>query len=222
MSMSLRLLAPLALACAAACAPSWSATVVVNASIAVANIEPGKFGFTAGAQDMPPFTGVSPFTLAINDTLDYTIDFVGNQTITITDASFLWPLVYSTSGGSQQTTATGSLQLLDANGSVLLTSATKTSTEGIVHIGQNFSDTDFGGGLSGPVTIGGLHYVGTVDAFVPATGSDPVITSRDYASPGLYLTAGSFVAGVPEPSEWLLLLAGLAAVGGMTTRRRAR
>ena len=223
--------------------PAWSATVVVNASIDVAAFktapDPGAFGFTAGAQDMPPFSGVLPFSLAIGDTLDYTIDFVGSQTITITNTTFLWPLLYASSGGNQQTASTGSLQLLDAAGGVMLTSVIKTDTEGTVHIGQNFSGADFGGALTGPVTIGGLHYVGTVNGYTPfdpvgtlpdpidpvnfpGSPADPLITSRDYLQPGFYLNAGSFVASVPEPGQWLLMLAGMGLLGVAAGRRSQR
>lgn len=203
-------LGSLVLGLAAAAPAAVAATAVVNVSLNVADVEPGKNGFTGGVQDSPPFGPAFNVSLAVGDSFDLTIDFVGNQTLTIQNLGSIWAFSYADQ--VSQVTGTGSLSLLDAQGVALYTSITKTTTEGDVHFGQDFSAADFAG-LPTSITIGGLRYVGTVDAY-----DAPVLVSRQYTSPALYFNAGSFVASVPEPASWLMMAAGLGLA--LAARRR--
>ena len=195
--------------CAAAAVPSLAATATVNVTLDVADIEPGKNGFTGGVQGTPPFGPPFSVTLAEGDTFDFKIDFVGSQTLTIKNLSLIWAFSYADVGS--YVTGTGSLSLLDASGAVLYSSVTKTDTEGQAHFGQFFFASEFPG-LPSSVTFGGLHYVGTVDDYV-----DPLVTTRTYNNPALYFNTNN----VPEPSTWALMSAGLVLCAA-AARRRAR
>jgi PEP-CTERM motif len=208
----------LALACAAACGVSQAVTVTVAYTLDAAQIgtiAPGFFG----AQDLPAFTSKAPISLAVGDTLDYTVDFQGAQTVTLSNPASFWALIYSNSGGSQNTTMTGVVSLLDSSGAVLFTSSTLSTTEAQVHVGQ-FAPAGFFAGLPTTVTFGGVRWVGTVDSYAPYGAGDPTITSRDYETPGLFFRGSSFVTSVPEPGTWALMLGGLLAVGSRAARSR--
>lgn len=195
---------------------AWSTTATVNLSIPVASIEAGKNGFTGGAQDQPPFSGLVGFDLAVGDVLDLTIQFSGGQTLTIDKLTSMWAFVYADTGA--QVTGTGSLALLDAQGAALYTSDVMTDVEGNGHFGQYFNDSQFPG-LAAAVTLGGLHYVGTVDAYAPEVPGGPAVTTRHYSSPALYFSADGFTASVPEAPTWAVLAAGLLALGSLAKRR---
>jgi PEP-CTERM motif len=196
-------------------ASAWThaaTTVVVATTLDVAEIIPGFSGFTGGVQGSPPFTPAFNVTLAEGDTFDFTIDFVGGQTLTLVDPTLLWALSYA--DDISFVTGTGTLSLLDASGGVLWVSNPVTSTEGAVHFGQNFAGTDFVG-LPSNVTFGGLRYQGVVVDYL-----DPLVTTRNYATPVFIFNATSFTSAVPEPSQWLLMAGGLAAMGSLVRRRR--
>ena len=191
---------------------AMAATATVSTTLDLANIQPGLFGFTGGVlgnTNFPPGVNV---VLAEGDTFDFTVDFAGNQTLTLNNASMLW--LFSFADKESDVTGTGTLSLLDTSGSALITSNLKTDTEGVVHFGQFFGSSDFVA-LPSSVTFGGLRYVGTVDNYI-----DPLVTERTYASPGFLFVADSFATSVPEPSTWALMLAGMGVFSTMALRRR--
>lgn len=195
-------------------APVWSATATVAVTVdarLIAETAPGSHFF--GVQDVPPFSVMPGFSLAVGDTLDYTVAFTAGQALTISHPGLLWGYVYASAGDSQDTLGRGTLSLLDSTGAVIDTSSVKTDTEGVAHFGQNFSASDFAG-LPSTITIGGLHYLGQVLGYTPSTpGVDPVVTTRDYNSPAFYFAADGFsVSAVPETRSWALMLMGLGAV----------
>ena len=195
-------------------APALAATMTVSTSLDVADISAGLNGFTGGVQGTPPFTTPFSVALAAGDTFDFSIDFLGDQTLTIVNPSLLWAFSYA--DVVSDVSGTGSLSLLDTQGAVLWTSSIKSDTEGIIHFGQNFGPGDFTG-LPGTVTFGGLRYVGTVDAY-----ADPAVTVRTYDNPAFYFSADSFsVSAVPEPGTWALTALGLAAIGFCKRHRQA-
>jgi hypothetical protein len=189
-----------------------AATSTVSTTLDVASIQPGLFGFTGGVLGNTNFAPGVNVVLAEGDTLDFTVDFVGNQTLTLNNFSTLW--LFSFADLVSDVTGTGTLSLLDTTGSALFTSNLKTDTEGEVHFGQFFGSSDFAS-LPSSVTFGGLRYVGTVDDYI-----EPTVTERTYASPGLLFVADSFTTNVPEPSTWALMLAGMGAVSTLARRRR--
>ena len=121
---------------------------------------------------------------------------------------------------------TGTFSFLDSTGASILTSNLRTDEEGDVHFGQYFDGSDFVGGLPTTITFSGVHYVGTLDAYLdPATGL-PSLTTRNYSTPALFFTADSFsatgvAAAVPEPATWAMMIAGFALAGAAVRRRGA-
>jgi len=183
-------------------------TVSVATTLDVVNIEAGKNGFTGGVQGSPPFSPAFDIQLSAGDTFDFTIGFLPGQQLTINNLEMIWAFSYA----DQQTdvNGTGSLSLLDSAGNALYTTNMKTDTEGSVHFGQYFYNSDFPS-LPASVTFNGLHYVGTVNSYL-----DPAVTVRNYSSPAFYYTAAS----VPEPETYALMFVGLGLVGFIARRRQ--
>lgn len=191
---------------------AMATTATVSTTLDVSNIVPGLFGFTGGVQGNANFPPGMNVVLAEGDTLDFTVDFAGSQTLTLNNLGSLWLLSFADK--VSDVAGTGTLTLLDSAGSALYTSNVKTNIEGEVHFGQFFFSGDFVG-LPVSVTFGGLRYVGTVDDYV-----EPGVTERTYASPVFLFNANSFTTNVPEPSTWALMLAGMGVCGAMARRRK--
>jgi hypothetical protein len=202
-----------------AVAPAMAAMVSVNTTLDVADIVAGLNGFTGGVQGSPPFSPPFSVQMSAGDTFNYTINFLPGQQLTINNLSQIWAFSYADL--STDVNGTGSLSLLDSTGAAIYTSNVKTDTEGSVHFGQFFSNTDFPS-LPASVTFSGLHYVGTVNYYV-----DPTVTVRTYDDPAFYFSAGSYTTTpVPEPTTMvagalLLLPFGLSAVRHLRNRKQA-
>ena len=203
----------LGLGLALSAAAAQANTVTLNETLDLSTAQQ-NYSFTAGWRGFGSFSPAFSFELAAGDSLDYTIDFKGEQTLTLTNPTFFWAFSYATSGESTGANGTGTLTLLDTAGAPIFTTSVKTDDEGAVHFGQQFSDADFGG-LPGVLTFGGLRYVGTLDGY-----DDPGVTVRTYADPQVLFNAdGALVGGVPEPAAWTLMIAGFG-LAGIALRRR--
>lgn len=194
--------------------PVSAATVTVNQTLDLALTAFAPTGWS-GVSGAPAFSAPFSVPIAVGDTFDFTIDFASTQTLTLTNTSLLWAFSFADTPSSR-VTGTGSLSLLDASGNAFLSSNVKTSTEGLIHFGQQFGNGDFAGALSGSVTFYGLRYTATLDSY-----DAPGLTVRNYNLPALYFSAESnSVALVPEPETYALMLAGLGLVG-LVARRSA-
>ena len=190
-------------------------TVVINQTLDLTQPKALSGPGFQGWQDTPAFNGGVNFDLEEGDTLDYTVDFLGAQTLTLLNTSQIWAFIYAV-GNSSDVTGTGVLTLLDANGAAILTSNSSTTTEGDFHFGQQFGLLEFTGGIPANLTFSGARYVGTVDDYVEAG-----VTTRNYNSPAFYVTTDSAVVGgaVPEPASWALMISGFGIAGAMLRRR---
>jgi hypothetical protein len=166
-------------------------------------------GFAAFA-DLGGFNPPFSFDLAVGDFLDLTIDFAGNQTITIDGLDSIFPFTSTNTVTAFE--AAGTFQFLDADGNVLLESQ-KTSVEGFSHFGQAFFSEDFQD-LPASITFSGVRYVGEM------LSVEQDVASITYDKPGFQFGGVSFTTAVPEPGTWALMLAGVGLLGAAAARRR--
>jgi hypothetical protein len=168
-------------------------------------------------QNTPAFNGGFNVNIAEGDDFVFTIDFLGSQTLSVSNLSFVWAFSY-TSGPSSSVDGTGTFEFLDANGAAILQSNVTATTENSVHFGQQFASSAFAGGLPASLTFYGVRYSGRLNDY-----SAPGLTVREYNNPAFYFNASGITIGqgaeVPEPSTWMLTLGGLALVV-RTARRR--
>jgi hypothetical protein len=202
-------LATVALCAGWACSASAASTQVVAVTLDTAAIVAGGNGFTGNAAG--GFSDPFSVELAVGDTLDLTIDFLGDQTVTIEGLDTIW--AFSFADKVSDVTGTGKFQFLGASGEVLVESLERTTTEGTVHFGQFFYADDFVN-LPQVITFSGVRYVGTVVEYI-----DPGVTSRIYNEPGFAFDSAGFTAAVPEPGSWALMLAGVGLLASAVRRR---
>lgn len=223
------------LLCAGA-SSAQAATLVVNQTLNL-----NRPVLTAGAYDRftAPFNYNDVFTLNAGDTLVATVSFLGldprPQELTLNDVTALFPSFYQWShdspGGwsaqSSDVTATGKLELLDADGNVIFTSAELTTTEGLFHYNGALSSQHAGqyfdasalAGLPSSITFAAYRYTGTIDAYE---------TPRPYpisyvTQPELYVLADSYstnIDAVPEPACWAMMILGFGLVGVLARSQR--
>lgn len=187
--------------------------------------KPAYFG-PLGSQSIEQWSGLpdiagpfspdmSPFTLQIGDALDFTVTFLPGQQLTMQDLSYLALYSFATDGTNVGFNETNSLTLLNPDGSPLITSTTVTADNCCAHIGYQFEGWNFPG-LPSTVTIGGLHYVGTLNSL-----DDPTMTSRSYKEPFLSIIFTPVAAPIPEPGTWASMAMGLAFLG-LAMRRQVK
>jgi hypothetical protein len=189
-------------------APTYAANIVVNQTLDITKPMVGTFPTFYGWQGTPAFDGGFNVAIAEGDTFDFTIDFLGSQTLTLNNPTMVW--AFSFADISSPVTGTGTFSFLDDSGLPILTSNTKTDTEEFVHFGQSFDGSDFTGGLPSSITFSGVRYSGTLDDYI-----EPGITTRNYNTPGFMI-----VSSVPEPETYAMLLAGLGILGFSLRRKK--
>ena len=206
MKSSLKFAACVVITATALSVPAYATSIVVNQTLDITQPMVGTFPTFYGWQDTPAFDGGFNVAIAEGDTFDFTIDFLGSQTLTINNPTMVW--AFSFADTSSYVTGTGTFSFLDDLGLPILTSNTKTDTEGQVHFGQFFGGSDFAGGFPSSITFSGVRYSGTLDDYI-----DPGVTTKNYNSPAFFISA------VPEPETYAMLLAGLGLLGFMARRR---
>lgn len=170
-----------------------------------------------GSAPAGAFSPAFEVDVAEGDTLNITLDFLGQQQLTATniDSAFLsiWTKNFDQSDGI---TSTGNLSFLDSNGASVFTTPTVTDTDGSIHAGQYLFGSDFGA-LPSSISFSGLRWSGTVDDY-------GFYATRTYAVPNFYINAEnvelSIAQGVPEPTTWALLIGGFGLTGAALRRRR--
>lgn len=167
-----------------------------------------------GGQGYPAFSDPYQIVLAEGDTFDLTIDFLGDQTLTLTNTFYLWAFSYSLEPGSD-VLGEGRISLLGADGQAFFTSNLSQTGEGAAHFGQQFFTHDFNGELTGTVVVHGIRYQGTLLDY-----GTQGLSERVYYMPGMYVGADSVVSSVPEPGSWAFMGAGLVMMAGLVRRRR--
>jgi len=187
--------------------------------------QPQNGGAFGGWRGFGPFSPTYSFDLAAGDSVDMTVDFVGEQSLTLVNVSTLWLFNFVTDGDAQDVNATGTLQLLDTHGNVILQSNSLTDSEGSAHFGQFFGPGDFAA-LPNTITFGGLRYQGVLNGYEANNADEtPGVLTRTYGDPDFAFTADSSVVngvgGVPEPASWALMIAGFGLAGASLRRRRA-
>ena len=197
------------------CGVVGAATVTVNQTLDISQTENVNFGVGfQGWQDAPAFDGGVDVQIAEGDTLDLTIRFLTGQSLSLTNPTFAWALLLTNSPNPSQVNGTGAFSFLDASGSPILTSNSKTDDEGDAHFGQQYSGGDFSGGLPSLLTFSGVHYVGVLNSYAVPTESD-----RHYVSVA-FIFGVADVSAVPEPSTFSLICLGSVSFAVLRSRRR--
>lgn len=205
-------LLPVVIVCAA---PAVAATTIdVSQSYDLEAVPVGA----SRSDDTLGWSSFDPFTVQVGDTVNWNIDFAGNQQLTLTGMRSIFP--WFRTNESDFINMTGTMNLLGADGSVLF-SASKTNSDGAIHLGQVMQSSDFGA-LPPSITFAGIQYIGTVNSW--ATGD----LSKTYFETRMRWSAASasvsqFQASVPEPTTWAMMLLGFGFVGGaMRSVKRTR
>lgn len=170
--------------------------------------------FHSGWQDTPAFDSEfgdgSGVMMNVGDTLDYTIKFLGTETLSVTNLSSVWAFAYIAERADVN--LTGRFSFLDHDGNAILTSNSVTSTQG-GSVGQHFTAGDFSS-VPSTLTFAGVHYVGTLNSIEAAS---PPLTSLTLVVPAFY-----YGTSVPEPSSLVLLgFGGLALIFRRVSRARS-
>ena len=203
-------------------APSHAAVITVNQTLDLTAAKSATAAGFQGWSGTPAFSGGINVDIAEGDTLDLTIDFLGDQTLTVTGLKWVWALLNA--GQGNDVSGSSSFSFLNAAGQSFLGDQ-KVSRYGSLNIGDSFftSFGAFNGALPSPITFSGIHYVGTVDDYIASSGQVS-ITSRNYSSASFYFgtaVGGSAVVGtapVPEPETYAMMMAGLGLLA--LARRR--
>lgn len=168
-------------------------------------------------QGSPPFDNDDIIALANNDTLDYKIDFVGGQSLTLPNSSFVG--VFFTNSPYPRYSITGYLSILDATGGSIFTSQNQASEFTADFFGDVLSGSELFGAAPS-ATFYGLRYFGTLTNFYdpddePALRlEDPVFFATSYS-----VNTGDIVAAVPEPGTWMMMVLGFGLIGFALRKR---
>lgn len=218
-----RAAAILALALAAGTAQAATQVVTTTLHLGKAHFTPGNSFQVALAG--PAYTPVAPLTFGVGDTLDFTIDFLGTQHLTLFGfdaipdglANYISALLIGTGFASQDYfQTTGQLSLLDKEGVAFITSPSRTYVQQRNFRGE-LLPADFPGGPPQPLDFYGLRLVGTLDSF-----GAPQYTTAIVDRPHLIFASQDFSTNgaVPEPESWALMIAGFALTGAALRRLR--
>lgn len=197
-----------------------AATIVINHTMDLTTAGVGA----AGVSRLEPLQG-GPVTISLGDTVVFTLDFTGDQSLRLTnpDKLFAQPLNFGGPGIGGVNGHDGSMELFDLTGPARTVTSFPTYNSCCLHAGPFPLPADFMTG-SGTIEFSGLRMTFTIDTL---NGASSTILNTMYLwsnySNGEVGSAGGpahFGADVPEPA--LTGLLGLGALALAVRRRRAR
>jgi hypothetical protein len=192
--------------CPLASSPATAATVVASHTVDLTTVN------LSGNSLFIDELLSAPVTLAEGDTLDFTLDFLSNQTLEIGSPNSILAGVWVEDNGDSATfTALGQLFFLGATGPVV-SGALDSESGCCVHFANAIAGAQLTSG-SGPISFSGIRYVALVQDFDDNT-------AKTYERTFFQFAGASFRIAVPEPSTWAMMLLGFGAVGFAMRRRR--
>ena len=201
----------------AAASPGIAATVTgqTTADLNAGTFSPDGTKLSFGGNDIAPIS----LTLNQGDTLDFTIDFLGDQRLSVggLDRLQLY-LNIGQPGGGTATSSNRQLFLLGSGGETIFTTSSNTlaQTNGAIFGALFFADDLVT--VTSPLIFSGVRIV------LPVSYDDGLPRTYQFASLSMTGLSDDFEilsSATPEPSTWAMLIIGFGAVGAMTRRRRA-
>lgn len=194
-----------AMALAASASGAYAATIKLNSTIDLTQWFTG--GTAVSMMGSAPDSGF----VQRGDTVDLTIDFLGTQTLTITNPTRID--VYTSVDRPDFYSASSTLTYKGLSGPANATIPSSTPTICCI-LYSRFLQPNL---TTGPGTIefSGVRVIFSDIDFVTPTGGT-VVTRGFFEAVGDQFSIGS---AVPEPASWTMLIAGFGLVGGAMRRR---
>jgi hypothetical protein len=198
---------------------STQASAAVNVStvfdLANATVISTPIGFSVIGSG-PSVAPVTVSESAPNNSIDLKMSFAAGQSITVSGLLSVWEYIGAVAGSTPSLVQqSGTLTLLGSGtaGHPADYMLSRTSIDGLVHIGQSFDLLDGSFSSLPPfpasLTFTGLRWQGTIDDYLV-----PGLAARSYATPGFTVAAlAGSVTRVPEPATWAMLVFGFGTIG---------
>lgn len=187
-------------------------TIVQTLDLTLTNQTPTSFNLNTNS------IAGGPFNVVNGDTIDFTLDFLGNQSLKMTNPTFFYGVVFNPNNIGNHN-GSGTVNFLNATGPIN-SSFTANFVSCCNHLGPLLTPADF---VTGPGTIEftGIHTVLTVSGFGGTNISG--IAFGAFASS---VEIGTFSGDegpvdAPEPAALVLLGGGLLGLAGLRRRRAA-
>lgn len=207
--------------------PAFAANIIVDRDIDLVAGRvfdgPVFFIFAVLANVNQPRFDVSP-----GDTYTFNIRFLNNGSLTFRNIGGVFPTFLPLSSIAPGEIApntgvdsTAFVELLDSAGAAIRTSEPVSRTFPTPDFGYSLLSNSFltvnfpPNSLVGSTTFFGIRVTGTVDSF-----SNPAFSSVPYDRLLLTIGLNDVQSAVPEPTTWVMMIAGFGIVGGAIRRRK--